>query len=173
MLRTLMPSPVGPLEITEHEGAIVSLGWSAAGASMPDRPSPLLAEAERQLRAYFAGRLRRFDLPLKPGGSPFRAKAWRALRRIPFGETVSYGELARRLASSPRAVGGACGANPIAIVIPCHRVLGADGSLGGYSGAEGIETKRFLLELEGVNRRGQASRTQPLNGRARRTGSRG
>jgi len=116
-----------------------------------------LADAARQLAAYFAGDLRTFDLPLALHGSVFQQRVWEQLRMIEYGETISYGELARRVgdANAARAVGLANGANPIAIVVPCHRVIGADGSLTGYGG--GLERKRTLLELEGA----LAAVTQP------------
>ena len=110
--------------------------------------SPLLHAAREQLAAYFAGRLRRFDLPLAPRGTPFQLRVWRALQDIPYGQTCSYSELAAAI-SSPRAcraVGQANGRNPLMIVIPCHRVIAAGGGLGGYSG--GLDIKRFLLRLE-------------------------
>ena len=141
-----MPSPIGQLTIDEADDAIVAIRWADAPAG---NGSPLLAEAERQLRRYFAGALDRFDLPLNPAGSPFEERVWAAMRRIPFGQTRSYGELATLVGSAPRAVGRACGRNPIPIVIPCHRVL-AQGGLGGYSGAGGVATKQALLALEGA-----------------------
>jgi methylated-DNA-[protein]-cysteine S-methyltransferase len=106
------------------------------------------AEPVRQLEAYFAGALRRFDLRLAPAGTPFQRTVWRALLDIPYGETISYGELARRIArpAAMRAVGAANGQNPLAIVIPCHRVIGSDGRLVGYGG--GLPAKVALLELE-------------------------
>lgn len=139
-------SPVGALTISEAAGAIAAIGWGGVGRT--DR-TPLLAEAERQLAAYFAGRLSRFELPLAPGGSAFEKRVWGAMQEIPYGETRSYGELARAVGSAPRAVGGACGRNPIPIVVPCHRVLARMG-LGGYSGSGGLVTKRALLALEGA-----------------------
>jgi methylated-DNA-[protein]-cysteine S-methyltransferase len=141
-----IPSPLGTLKIDESDGRIVAIGW-AEGPS--GNGSPLLAEAARKLAAYFAGRLSRFDLPLAPEGSPFETRVWAAMRQIPYGETRSYGDLAAAVASAPRAVGRACGRNPIPIVIPCHRVL-AKGGLGGYSGQGGLATKRHLLALEGA-----------------------
>ncbi len=107
-----------------------------------------LAESIRQLRAYFAGELRQFDVPLAPEGTPFQRRVWQELLKIPYGETISYGELARRLgnASASRAVGLANGANPISIIIPCHRVIGSNGKLTGYGG--GLKNKEWLLSLE-------------------------
>jgi methylated-DNA-[protein]-cysteine S-methyltransferase len=141
-----IPSPVGQLHIEEQDGAIVAIGWSDAPSG---NGSPLLAEAARQLADYFDGRLSRFDLPLAPAGSPFAARVWAAMQAIPYGETRSYGDLANAVGSAPRAVGRACGQNPIPIVIPCHRVL-AKGGMGGYSGAGGLATKHRLLALEGT-----------------------
>jgi methylated-DNA-[protein]-cysteine S-methyltransferase len=111
----------------------------------------LLRRAAEQLTAYFEGRRRRFSLPLAPVGTPFQRRVWEALREIPYGETISYSELAKRT-GRPRAIrasGAANGKNPISVVIPCHRVVGKDGSLTGYGG--GLETKRALLDLEGVS----------------------
>ena len=118
----------------------------AAPAGEP--PGGVLAEAVRQLRAYFAGRLRRFDLPLDLRGTPFQLRVWRALLEVPYGETRSYRQIAAAIGEpkAVRAVGAANGANPIAIVVPCHRVVGADGSLTGYGG--GLTLKRKLLALE-------------------------
>ena len=141
-----IPSPVGPLTIEETDDKITGLRWGDAAAG---NGSPLLAEAARQLAAYFDGRLRDFDLPLAPAGSPFETRVWAAMRAIPYGETRCYGDLASAIGSAPRAVGGACGRNPIPIVIPCHRVL-AKAGLGGYSGDGGLATKTRLLALEGA-----------------------
>jgi len=140
-------TPVGFLAIAEEDGRIVSVdwGWPAESAE-----TPLLAGARDQIEEYFAGTRTGFDLPLDPPGTVFQRKVWQALARIPFGATRSYGDLARELGTAPRALGGACGRNPIPILIPCHRVLAADRRLGGYSGFDGIDTKRFLLRLEGA-----------------------
>ncbi|MGE5548147.1 MAG: methylated-DNA--[protein]-cysteine S-methyltransferase [Solirubrobacterales bacterium] len=139
-------SPVGPLTLFEEDGAIVAVEW---GWPPESEETPLLMRARDQLDAYFEGRLDRFDLPLAPHGTDFQRKVWQALAKIPFGATRTYGELAADLGTAPRALGGACGRNPIPIIIPCHRVLAADRSLGGYSGMDGVETKLFLLKLEG------------------------
>lgn len=141
-----MPSPVGQLTIDEADGAVVAIRWADGPAG---NGSPLLAEVARQLEAYFAGRLSRFDLPLAPSGSPFETRVWAAMQAIPYGATRCYGDLAASVGSAPRAVGRACGRNPIPIVIPCHRVL-AKGGLGGYSGEGGLATKQRLLALEGA-----------------------
>ncbi len=143
----VVDSPLGLLTITQDGDSIVALAW---GARARTTPTSLLSRAADQLEAYFAGRRREFDLPLDPAGSAFRRRVWSQMRRIPFGETVSYGTLAKRLDTAARAVGGACGANPIPILIPCHRVLAGGGRIGGYSGGSGVDTKRFLLALESV-----------------------
>src|SRR5712691_12928368 len=143
-----IPSPIGQLTVDELNDAIVRIRWADAPAG---NGSPLLAEAARQLAAYFDGRLARFDLPLAPAGSPFAARVWEAMQAIPYGETRYYGDLAQAVGSAPRAVGRACGKNPIPIVIPCHRVL-AKGGMGGYSGAGGLATKQRLLDLEAGHR---------------------
>ncbi len=140
-------SPLGPLTVFEDRGAVVAVEWGRAGR--PDPSSSLLEEASRQLDVYFDGRLKAFDLPLNPAGSAFQRAVWGQMRRIPYGRTRTYGDIADALMSAPRAVGGACGRNPIPIIIPCHRVVGADGRMGGYSGGAGIETKIQLLKLEG------------------------
>ena len=141
-----IPSPIGQLTIDEKDDRIVAIRWTEAPAG---NGSPLLDEAARQLAAYFDGRLSRFDLPLAPAGSPFETRVWAAMQAIPYGEPRCYGDLAEAIGSAPRAVGGACGRNPIPIVIPCHRVL-AKGGLGGYSGSGGLATKQRLLALEGA-----------------------
>src|SRR5579859_6022944 len=141
------PSPLGALTLFEEDGKIISLDWGAVAGG---EETPLLAEAARQLEAYFDGELTQFDLPLDPHGTAFQKKLWNALNTIPYGSTLTYGELASRIDSAPRAIGGACGRNPIPIIIPCHRVLAAGGKMGGYSGHEGTDTKEFLLRLEGA-----------------------
>ncbi len=156
-IEMIVESPVGRLSITEAGGAVVRIAWSdhEAGDRAGDlgaRPgeTPLLACAAKQLCEFFAGARRDFDLPLNPVGTAFQRRVWTEMARIPFGATASYGALAREVGSVARAVGGACGANPIPIVIPCHRVVGAGGALGGFSGGAGVETKIALLELEGA-----------------------
>lgn len=142
-------SPLGILTLFAEDAALVSIDWGRAPEE-GTASTPLLLEAKAQLEAYFDGRLQAFDLPLAPAGTAFQKKVWRALQAIPHGKTLTYGELARKVKSAPRAVGGACGRNPIPIVIPCHRVLGAGGRLTGYSGGEGPATKEALLRLEGA-----------------------
>lgn len=145
MNRLTIPSPFGPLTLSEEAGVIVRLDWAARKATGPD---DILKEAARQLAAYFDRRLTRFDLPLAflPG---LEGAVQRAMVAIPHGETRTYGDLSRAIGAAPQAIGQACGANPLPILIPCHRVLAASG-LGGYSAPGGIETKVALLRLEGA-----------------------
>lgn len=144
-------SPVGRLALEADHDAVTGVRWAGrterAGG---DKPGPVLAEACRQLARYFAGRLERFDLPLAQRGTDFQRRVWAMMCEIPYGETATYGGLAMALGSGPRAVGMACGRNPIPIIVPCHRVLGAGGAEGGYSGGRGLPTKHRLLALEGV-----------------------
>jgi len=141
-------TPIGPLTLEADENAVTAIRFSAGGAQ---DASPLLDAAEAQLREYFAGARRTFDLPLAPHGTAFQRRVWAALRTIPYGETRTYGELAAAIDSpnASRAVGMANHRNPIPIIIPCHRVIGANGTLTGYAG--GLEIKRKLLALEGIN----------------------
>ena len=137
-------TPAGALSIAEEDGAIVALDW---GWGRDQDGTALLARARDQLHAYFDGELTAFDLPLAPGGTLYRQRIWAALQAIPYGATRTYAELARTAGGAARSVGGANGANPIPILIPCHRVL-ATGGIGGYSGGDGLATKRLLLALE-------------------------
>lgn len=147
-----VPSPLGPLTVTEADGAIVSLSWAQGagqGAGASDETA-LLTRAATQLDAYFYCELKVFDLPLAPAGGPFQQAVWAAMTRIPRGKVRTYGDVARELDdASPQAVGTACGANPIPILIPCHRIIAAGNKLGGFSAQGGVRAKRFLLELEG------------------------
>jgi methylated-DNA-[protein]-cysteine S-methyltransferase len=138
-------TPLGEVTISEDGGAIVALDW---GRGRDQKATPLLREACDQLQKYFDGKRMSFDLPLAPEGSDFQKRVWAALCAIPPGETRSYADIARTIGSAPRAVGGANGANPIPLFIPCHRVIAADGSLGGYSGGDGPATKLYLLDHE-------------------------
>ncbi|MDJ0950045.1 MAG: methylated-DNA--[protein]-cysteine S-methyltransferase [Alphaproteobacteria bacterium] len=147
MMHLTVDSPVGALTIHATSQNVTELTWGTvpeAGAE-----TPLLREAATQLAAYFARRLTAFDLPLQPKGTAFQNAVWREMLAIPYGQVRRYGELARSLDSAARAVGGACGCNPIPIIIPCHRVVAGTG-LGGYSGKGKLETKRYLLALEGA-----------------------
>ncbi len=148
--RLTIPSPIGALTLFAHNGALTRLAWAAGSRIRNGTPTALLAEAEYLLAAYFDGRLKDFDLPLAAPGTDFQTRVWRAIGAIPFGSTLAYGGLAKKLGTGPRAAAGACGANPIPVLIPCHRVLGAGGKLHGYSGRGGITTKATLLSLEGV-----------------------
>jgi methylated-DNA-[protein]-cysteine S-methyltransferase len=147
---TYMESPIGPLLLAGDEAGLRRIGFpnkqESTGAWREDA-SPF-RDAVRQLKAYFAGELREFDLLLRMDGTPFQMSVWRNLRDIPYGETISYGELARRVGNpkASRAVGLANGANPIPIVVPCHRVIGSNGKLTGFGG--GLNTKETLLALE-------------------------
>lgn len=149
--RIELSSPIGPLSIVAHDGAITGVFLPAQVAPAASRADdPLLWSARDQLEAYFAGELRSFDLPLAPHGTPFQHEVWAALRTIPFGEMISYAELADLVGrpGAARAVGAANARNPISIIVPCHRVVGADGALTGYAG--GIEAKAWLLAHERV-----------------------
>lgn len=146
---TYMNSPIGWIRLEATDTAICRAEWVAAPEEEnPEAPTPLLQEAVRQLTAYFAGELTTFDLPLSPEGTPFQQRVWQELRRIPYGEQISYAELARRTGNpnASRAVGSANGKNPIFILIPCHRVIQSGGHIGGY--AYGSAMKAFLLKLE-------------------------
>lgn len=146
-----LPETSGMLETPGLPGLLDPAGSAAAPAEAArnDDTPPLLQEAARQLAAYFAGKLRRFELPLRPAGTPFQQRVWAALCEIPYGEVRSYGAIAARIGSpkAARAVGRANHGNPLPIVIPCHRVIGASGALTGYGG--GLPIKEYLLRIEG------------------------
>lgn len=142
-------SPVGPITLVQEGEALTRLDFNTP--SQAEEATPLLLEARRQLQEYFAGERKAFALPLAPAGTVFQKKVWAALREIPWGETRSYGDIARAIGkpTASRAVGMANGRNPLPVFIPCHRVIGTNGSITGYSG--GLEKKRFLLRLEGIS----------------------
>jgi methylated-DNA-[protein]-cysteine S-methyltransferase len=152
-VHTVFESPLGELTLVAEDGALSAL-YFPAHKRLPDaaafgaRTEDGFGEAKRQLGEYFAGERTRFSLPLAPRGDPFQLKVWALLQQIPYGQTRTYGALASELGDPhlAQAVGRANGRNPLSIVVPCHRVVGADGSLVGYAG--GLERKRFLLELE-------------------------
>jgi methylated-DNA-[protein]-cysteine S-methyltransferase len=152
----IIDSPVGPLTLIASEAALSFLGWgsdlpeSVKGFCLENKKNSVLTTTESQLREYFVGTRTSFDVPLAPTGTEFQRSVWHQLLKIPYGKSITYGEQARRLGrpKSARAVGAANGKNPIGIIIPCHRVLGASGSLTGFAG--GIELKRKLLALEGI-----------------------
>ncbi|MDR1683838.1 MAG: methylated-DNA--[protein]-cysteine S-methyltransferase [Elusimicrobiota bacterium] len=143
-------SPAGPLAVTEEGGCISDIKF--AGRFKPGeavlKETPLLKKANKELQAYFDGRLKEFTLPLAPKGTAFQQKVWAALRRVPYGKTKSYKDIAVMIKNpkAMRAVGMANNRNPISIIVPCHRVIGANGSLTGYGG--GLDKKKFLLALE-------------------------
>jgi methylated-DNA-[protein]-cysteine S-methyltransferase len=152
-LTTTMDSPVGVLTLAARDGKLVGVYMTdqrhpPTGTEHWRRDDASFAEAVPQLAAYFAGELHEFDLPIELSGTPFQCRVWSALRDIPYGCTISYGELARRVGNerASRAVGLANGRNPVSIVVPCHRVIGANGSLTGYGG--GLERKSWLLDHE-------------------------
>jgi methylated-DNA-[protein]-cysteine S-methyltransferase len=149
-------SPIGDLLLTSDGSSLTGLhlganGKTARASKTADSNDPILLPVREQLDDYFAGRLTRFDVPLAPEGTPFQKRVWKVLCQVPYGETISYSELARRAGrpGAARAVGMAMGRNPIAIIVPCHRVIAADGSLGGFGG--GLDRKRKLLALEGTS----------------------
>lgn len=152
VLSIRVPSPIGVLTLTSNGSALTQLliarDEDVDTESVPADVDPVLAAAREQLDAYFDMRLTRFDLPLEPRGTDFQRRVWDSLKAIPFGETISYAELARRIDNpkAVRAVGAANGRNPLMIIVPCHRVIGADGSLTGFGG--GIDRKRWLLDHE-------------------------
>lgn len=152
-------TPVGVLDVAASARGLLYVGLARGHGDAPfdhwlrsrfvaSEATPVLTSALRQLREYFAGELKRFDIAVDPGGTDFQRRVWAALLKIPYGQTISYGELARRVGGHARAIGGAVGANPLPIIIPCHRVLGADGSLTGYGG--GLRMKVWLLRHEGA-----------------------
>ncbi len=151
-----LTTPIGDLTLVADDSALVAVLWPdddprrvpGAAAAVTGGRHPILDRSAEELLDYFAGTRTSFDLPLAPRGTPFQQQVWAALRTIPYGETRSYGELAAAIGrpKSARAVGAANGRNPLSIVIPCHRVVGADGSLTGFAG--GVDTKRQLLDLE-------------------------
>ncbi len=170
VIYTYASSPLGELLLTSDGQCLTGLYFPAH----QDRHAPgsdwrlddgQFAEVRGQLDAYFAGKLKEFDVPLATSGTPFERRVWNALRGIGYGTTVSYRDIARRIGrpTACRAVGMANGRNPISIIVPCHRVIGADGSLTGYGG--GLQTKRRLLELEGVELRERRSQRSPVGTR--------
>jgi methylated-DNA-[protein]-cysteine S-methyltransferase len=152
-----MPSPLGPITIDASGDAITALTIDAPGAQVSQKTADhtVLRLAAEQLSEYFAGKRHTFDLPLALEGTPFQRAVWGALSRIPYGQSQSYGDLgeAAGVGFAPRAVGGAVGANPVPIIVPCHRVLAANKKITGYSGGRGIPTKEQLLALEGISYR--------------------
>ena len=151
---TIVESPVGHLRVTTDGRAIVRITWidrtrdRSGGTDEADHP--LLGRVASQLAEYFAGKRHHFDVPVAPAGTAFQCRVWGEMAKIPWGETRTYGDLARTLDVAPQMIGQACGDNLIPIVIPCHRVVAADGKTGGFSGGRGVETKLALLRHEGA-----------------------
>jgi len=146
-------SPLGPIRVIEDGGKIIRLRWGlqlVQGDDFEDEDhgqSDILDDAVEQLQAYFDGRLTEFDVPIDPKGNAFQQDVWRIMQSIPLGDTLTYGDVAKRLDAAAQPVGQACGHNPIPIIIPCHRILGAN-NLGGFSAEGGIEDKVWLLKHE-------------------------
>lgn len=152
-----LDTPVGRLAIAGDGQAITKVRWVAPDVGDPQAAASdlIVEEARRQLRAYFERQLKIFDLPLLPKGTEAEKKIWQVMRNIPYGGTMTYGEMTVAVGGDPKAgdardIGKACGANPIPVIIPCHRVMAAGGRMGGYSGRGGTETKRKLLAFEGA-----------------------
>jgi|SRR5579859_6862174 len=155
---TELDTPTGSLKLFANDSALVTVWWdqgeglsTAFSGAVRNDSHPILNETARQLREYFDGKRRQFDLPLDPHGTDFQKKTWLALRQIPFGQTRTYGDIARQIQmpAASRAVGAANGKNPIPIIVPCHRVIGANGTLTGFGG--GLQYKALLLSLEGIH----------------------
>jgi len=151
----LVPSPVGKLTLVATDKSLIAVLWEEddpkrvrLSHSQTVKNHAILQETEKQLREYFAGKRRKFSLPLQMNGTPFQVRVWKGLEQIPFGKRISYSELALKIGNSNacRAVGGANGRNPISIIVPCHRVVGASGKLTGFAG--GLKVKQFLLDFE-------------------------
>lgn len=146
MATASLQTEIGWIEVSADSDAITHLYWRGVQPARP-QSSPLVKEAVKQLQAYFDKRLRRFDLPIAADGTGFARDVWDVMLSIPYGETLTYGEVASRLTAPAQAVGQACGQNPIAIIIPCHRIVGTNW-LGGYSSELGVNAKAYLLDLE-------------------------
>jgi methylated-DNA-[protein]-cysteine S-methyltransferase len=171
-----MPSPVGLLRLVANPRGLVAILWEnddpkrvRLGDTAPASDHPILLQAERELQDYFAGRRMAFNVPLDPSGTEFQSAVWDALAAIPYGETLSYGALAARIGkpSAARAAGAAIGRNPLSIITPCHRAVGANGDLTGFAG--GLAAKRFLLAIEaraGASKRGSLLEGQGLFARS-------
>jgi methylated-DNA-[protein]-cysteine S-methyltransferase len=156
-ITTTLASPIGPLTLSATDGFLTGTylheqRHAPTTTSQWSRDDAWFGDVVEQLDQYFAGRLRRFDLPIQMDGTDFQRRVWTQLQGIPYGETISYGELARRVGSPNawRAVGSANGRNPVAVIVPCHRVIASDGSLGGYGG--GLDRKSWLLDHEAAHR---------------------
>ncbi len=157
--RLVVPSPIGRILLLGEAEAVTRLEIERDGlfsvGEAPDAPTPVLELAARRLREYFAGERLEIDVPVRLGGTAFQRAIWAELEAIPFGEVRSYGDLGRATgrATAGRAVGGAVGANPVPLIVPCHRVLASDGRITGYSAGQGVPTKTWLLDHEGIAHR--------------------
>lgn len=151
----VIDTPIGRVRIEAEKNTITVVAWTSEPGAPP--ATDLLRDTTNQLAEYFTGARRRFDLPLAPAGSQHQKKVWTEICAIPFGAYRTYGDLASEIGSSARAVGTACGKNPIPIIVPCHRILGSNGRIGGYSGRGGTTTKHQLLRHEGVRTKYRAS----------------
>jgi len=146
-------SPIGIIRVFESEGRVTAIDIAAKGAKVSASESPVLQLAKKELELYFAGKLTKFSFPVDlNSGTEFQKSVWKQISRIPFGKTKSYADIAKAIGKpkAARAVGGAVGANPVPLVVGCHRVMGASGKITGYSGGKGIPTKEWLLEHEGI-----------------------
>jgi methylated-DNA-[protein]-cysteine S-methyltransferase len=166
----IIASPVGKLKLVASGDGLAAILWEndnprrvRLGKTIEDKSHPVLLETERQLKQYFAGKRKEFSLPLVPAGTDFQRQVWETLLGIPFGETRSYGQLAKQLGNprASRAVGAANGRNPISIIVPCHRVIGSSGRLTGFAG--GLDVKAHLLDLENPGRRSAATKPMRLD----------
>ncbi|MDE0812058.1 MAG: methylated-DNA--[protein]-cysteine S-methyltransferase [Alphaproteobacteria bacterium] len=145
----ILDTPLGALILQSNNSAITRVSWADHGNPMPSGQSDSICDfAAKELQFYFLGRLKTFSVPVSLDGSSLQIKVWGLMANIPFGEVLTYGDVARDVGSGPQAVGRACGQNPIPVIIPCHRIVGAGGKLTGFSGGAGIETKAFLLDHE-------------------------
>ncbi|MDG2285959.1 MAG: methylated-DNA--[protein]-cysteine S-methyltransferase [Alphaproteobacteria bacterium] len=142
-------TPVGVLALWSNGEAIIKVSWQENDTdAIIDDPDPVFREAAREIAAYFDGSLRNFSVATSFQGSSLQTGVWNAMTKIPFGSVLTYGDVARIVGSEPQAVGPACGQNPIPVIVPCHRIVGATGKLVGFSGGKGIETKAYLLDHE-------------------------
>jgi methylated-DNA-[protein]-cysteine S-methyltransferase len=149
MAKTTIDTPVGALVVQSDGEAITKVSWLEPDEFRAnDTPDALCTRAAIELKAYFSGRLTEFTVPVRLHGSGLQQRVWEAMRAIPFGQVRTYGDVAKAVGSDPQPVGTACGQNPIPVIVPCHRIIGAGGKLTGFSGGNGIETKEFLLDLE-------------------------
>ena len=153
--REVLETPLGTVAVCTSRGSVVEVAFvesSTNGFAKTDSDAALAKKAASQLGEYFAGKRKSFELPLKFSGTKFQEQIWKEIAKVPFGETATYKDLATRIGKpqASRAVGGAVGANPIGIIVGCHRILGSSGKLTGYSGGSGVPTKKQLLDLEGI-----------------------